>query len=332
MMAAAPLRQKQRTLMFLRTVQCSALRNLFESLRDVLIECCLVFDETSVRCLQIDNRNCVIVSLRLNASSFEKYECTHGPVHVGLNLTNISRLIRGLGQSDALSMEITEENPHILVIHVQSVDRRIDTTYNVSLLDLEPCHVQIPVTTFDTVLSMSSMELQRICRDLASLSDTINVSIVNKELEFNARGDFAEQTTRIGERDGGLSFTKGPVDGFYGSYPLRYIVMFAKSSVLCNSVDMYMQPDYPLLLSYSVASLGRLLFCVTKRANGSVPSTIGISSSSPSSSLQASSAKRPHVVTADAVRKHPTRRRSLDDEEEEEKHEDEDEDEDAELS
>ena len=59
----------------MKTVQCSAMRNLFETLKDVLQDCNLVFDQNGIKCLQMDNNNNVIVSVKLNATSFEEYYC-----------------------------------------------------------------------------------------------------------------------------------------------------------------------------------------------------------------------------------------------------------------
>jgi proliferating cell nuclear antigen len=131
------------------------------------------------------------------------------------------------------------------------------------MLDIDEVRLEIPDTNFDSVLTMPSVDFQRICRDMAVLSDSMQLHSESRKLVLSAIGDFAEQTTEIGEREHGMYFTNYDKDNasvYYGKFNLKFLTQFAKASVMCGTVDLYLKPEYPLILSYSVASLGRLLF------------------------------------------------------------------------
>ena len=102
---------------------------------------------------------------------------------------------------------------------------------------------------------------------MSILSETIEIESSNKQLILKAEGDFAKQTVKIGEKDNGLYFanTKNTVSYIYGKYSLKYLNLFSKANVLCSTVDIYLKSDYPLILSYTVASLGRCLFCLAQK-------------------------------------------------------------------
>jgi proliferating cell nuclear antigen len=47
-----------------------------------------------------------------------------------------------------------------------------------------------------------------------------------------------------------------------GEFNLKYLVMFTKCTNLCNTVELYLKNNYPLIIRYQVASLGEIKLCV----------------------------------------------------------------------
>lgn len=250
-------------LLLVRTVQCSAFKNLLETLKDILTDCNFIFDNSGIKCLTMDVTHCVIVSLKLNSHNFETFQCKQR-LTIGLNLTNMFRLIKSVGSSDTLTIQVKQSDPTRLIIISKNTDKDHCTTYKLNMLDIDEMRLDIPDTNFESVLTMPSADFQRICRDMATLSDSMVIKSVSKKLILNAVGDFAEQQTEIGERDHGMCFqNKSDYQDEvieYGKFNLKFLSQFSKASVLCGTVDIYLTPRYPLILSYSVASLGRLLF------------------------------------------------------------------------
>jgi proliferating cell nuclear antigen len=52
-----------------------------------------------------------------------------------------------------------------------------------------------------------------------------------------------------------------------GTFSLRYLGLFTRASSLCSTVQLYLKKNYPLVLSYNVASLGGLKFCLANRVD-----------------------------------------------------------------
>lgn len=253
----------------IKTVQCSAIRNLFETLKDVLQDCNLVFDAHGVKCLQMDNNNNVIVSVKLNGSSFEEYLCKQRFV-AGINVGNMFRLIKSIGQSDTLVMCVEERNPNVLIMKIENFDKNMKSTFELNLLDIDEAHLEIPTTTFDVVLTMPSLDLQRVCRDLSVLSETIEITSKDKKLILRAEGDFAKQQVELGEKDNGLFFANSNINAreeIKARYSLKYLNLFSKANVLCSTVDIYLKNDFPMILSYTIASLGKILFCIADKCD-----------------------------------------------------------------
>ena len=259
------------SLMVLQTVQSSAIRNLFETLKDVLCDTNIVFDQTGLKILTMDNNHCVLVSVKLQASAFEVYHCKQRML-VGINMANFFRLIKSIGSSDTLTLRLTRSEPSKLLIVIDNFDKNTSTSFRLNQLDIDEVRLDIPDTEFDSVLTMPSQDFQRICRDMATLSESMEVSSVDRQLVLKAAGDFAEQTTVIGEKESGLFFTNqaektSKTSDVYGNFSLKYLSIFSKANVLCQTVDLYLKKGFPLILSYSCASLGKLLFVLGPKSH-----------------------------------------------------------------
>jgi proliferating cell nuclear antigen len=107
---------------------------------------------------------------------------------------------------------------------------------------------------------MPSNEFNKICRDMINLSEIIEIKSVGNQIIFSCKGEFASQETIIGETTNGLSFVKHSNDDniIQGYYNLKHLVLFAKCTNLCNSIEMYMKNNFPIVINFSVGSLGNL--------------------------------------------------------------------------
>lgn len=250
----------------MRSVQCAAFRNLFETLKDVLQDCNFIFEPDGVKCLQMDNNSNVIVSVRLNATSFEEYHCPERFV-AGINVGNMFRLLKSIGQSDTLLLCVSRDNVNLMKMQIENFDKNMKSSFTLNLLDIDEVALEVPATTFDVIVTMPSLDLQRVCRDLSVLSEIIQVKSAGKKLILSASGDFATQSVELSENANGLYFAASKADrvDISASYSLKYLNLFSKANVLCATVDLYLKNDFPLILSYTIASLGKLHFCLAQK-------------------------------------------------------------------
>ena len=100
---------------------------------------------------------------------------------------------------------------------------------------------------------------------MTHLGDFMTISIDGASLKLSCDGSFASQSTTIGESDGCMAVTESTGEDVEGTFSLRYLSLFTRASGLCNTVQLFLKKEYPLILSYSVASLGSLRFCLASR-------------------------------------------------------------------
>lgn len=257
-------------LLELKTVQSSAMRVLIEALKEILTDVNIIFDETGMKIMAMDSAHTVLVFLKLDADKFESFYCKSKYV-VGISMINLFKLIKTMTNRDTLTLYIDEDDSDKLGIKIENGDKNSVTNFKLNLMDLNEDTFDIPPATFNFVITMPSVDFQKICRDMNNLADVIEIQSVGEQLRFSCKGDFAEQETIIGEASNGMVFVKKQenVDDeiVQGLFMLKNLVMFTKCTNLSNTVDIYLKNNYPLIICYNVGSLGILKLCLAPKIN-----------------------------------------------------------------
>lgn len=251
-----------------KTVQAAAFRILTEALKEILTDANFVFDETGLKVMAMDSSHTVLVHLKLTADNFEYYHCTSKKI-LGINMINFFKLIKTMGNSDTLTLYIDHDDESTLGIKIENSEKNSITKYKLNLMDLHEDNISIPPAVFDSVITMPSVDFQKICRDMHNLSDNIEIRSLENQIIFSCKGHFASQETIIGETNSGLSFVKNqnPEEIVQGIFALKHLVLFSKCTNLCSSIELYLKNDYPLIIKYAVASLGEIKLCLAPKCD-----------------------------------------------------------------
>lgn len=251
----------------LKTVQSSAFRVLIEALKEILTDANMEFDNTGMKIVAMDASHTVLVHLKLDSKNFETFQVKNKIV-IGVNMLNLFRLIKTMNNNDTLTLFVEKANTNLLGIRIENGEKNTVTTQRLNLMDLNEEGIQIPPATFDSVITMPSSDFQKICRDMHNLAETIEIKSVGQQLFFSCKGDFASQETIMGETAQGMSFIKiNDIEIVQGIFALKHLVLFTKCTNLCNSIEMYLKNDYPLIIQYNVANLGAIKLCLAPQCN-----------------------------------------------------------------
>lgn len=250
----------------LKTVQSSIIRILIEALKEILPDTNIEFNSTGIRIITMDLSHTVLVHLRLDGSQFEHYHCPEKIV-VGVNMLNLFKLVKTMNNNETLTLFITQADPSRLGIRIDNGDKNTVTNFKLNLLDLDEEEIEVPPAQFSSVINIPSSDFQKICRDMSNLSNLIEIKSVDNQLVFTCRGDFAQQETIMGENTNGISYIEkqNSYDIIQGVFSLKHLVLFTKCTNLCNGIQMFLENDYPLIISYQVGSLGDIKFCLAPK-------------------------------------------------------------------
>ena len=72
-----------------------------------------------------------------------------------------------MGNSDTLSLYLERDNESVLGIRIENSEKNTTKLiYTLNLMDLHEENIQIPPAVFDSVITMPSVDFQKICRDM----------------------------------------------------------------------------------------------------------------------------------------------------------------------
>ena len=250
----------------IQTVQAAAFRILIEALKEILTDANFEFDSTGMKIVAMDSSHTVLVHLRLHSQNFETYNCNKDKLILGINLINLYKLMKIMGNNDTLSLKVEDEDQSMLHIIIENSEKNTITKFKLNLMDLHEENIEVPPPSFESVITMPSIDFQKICRDMHNLADDIEIKSIGKQLIFACKGQFAQQETSIGSSTNGLSFIQNNSDKIVqGIYALKHLVLFSKCTNLCTSVELYLKNDFPLIIKYIVASLGEIKLCLAPK-------------------------------------------------------------------
>ncbi len=252
----------------IRTVQSSAIRILVEALKEILTDTNLQIDETGIKLIAMDSSHTVLIHMKLGADKFEFYKCKK-PMKIGINMLNLFKLIKTMNNTDTLSFYIKENNENKLGILINNQDKNTQTIYELNLLTIAEEEIKIPPIEFETELTLPSSDFQKLIRDMVNIGDNMEIKSVGSSLILNCLGDFANQHTILGETQDGLQFRHTTSEEYpiQGVFSLKYLILFTKCTNLCNQIQLYIKNDYPLIIQYTVASLGTIRLCLAPNTN-----------------------------------------------------------------
>ena len=247
----------------IQTVQSSAIRILTEALKEILTDCNFIFDKDGLKLIAMDSTHTVLIHMKLEANKFEHYHC-ETQTQIGLNMLNLHKLIKTMSNADTLTLFLKKDDTNKMGIIINNNDKKTQTTYELNLLDIPKEKISIPPAEFDTELVLPSSDFQKFIRDMINIGENVEIKSVEDTLVLKCKGDFASQETILGETESGLQFsqtanTEQPVQGVFS---LKYLMLFTRCTNLCNHIQLYIKNDYPLIIQYSVASLGFIKLCL----------------------------------------------------------------------
>ena len=122
----------------------------------------------------------------------------------------------------------------------------------------------VPNVKFSSIINIPSIDFQKIIRDLANISEKLEIKSVNNELIFICNGQYAKAEIRRTESNNSMQFIQkqNPDDIIQGEFSLKNLIYFIKCTNLCNQIEIYLNNNKPLIVKYNVASLGEIRLCL----------------------------------------------------------------------
>ena len=253
----------------IKTVQIAPFRTLMTALKDILLETNIIFKPDGIRIVNMDKSHTILAHLFLDATKFEHFFCKYPKIIIGVNMFHLFKLINTIDNDDTLTIYIEEEDycdgiVEYLGLKFENGDIKQSKIQKLKLIEPDEEELDMPSVKFSSVINLPSCDFQKIIRDLSNISERLEIKSIGNELIFSCNGPFASCKIRRCESDGITEFIKKNEDStvIQGEFSLKNLGYFIKCTNLCNNIEMYLENDLPLVVKYSVASLGEIKLCL----------------------------------------------------------------------
>lgn len=249
--------------------EASLLKKVIDSVKDCVQLCNFACDSQGISVQAIDDSRVLLVLLLIGLASFSSYRCDRD-ITLGIDLKSFSKIIRCGANEDYLTL-IAEDSPDsVSLIFEDKVKDRV-SEYSLKLMDIDAETLNIDELDFDSTITMPSADFQKICRDLSTLSETLQITVTKEAVTFGAKGEtgagnvLVKLHTDLDKTDNSVNiYLKQPVDLTFG---LKFISDIIKATPLSSTVTIKLAAETPALFEYQLPS-GYMRFYLAPKFSG----------------------------------------------------------------
>lgn len=209
---------------------------------DLVTEARFKFTENVMELVAMDPANVAMVIYKVFASAFTVYEFTE-ETEVGVNLTNLKQILRRVGASDSLDVEIADNKMNIKILGKST------RTFSIPIIDMEERHQKIPELKFPVKVTTSTSILNDAIDDVDIVGESVAFMADAEKLTVAAEGDLSRVKIEI-KKDEATDITSELDAPVKAKYSIEYLKRMVQGSKISDKVSLYFNTDYPLKLEF----------------------------------------------------------------------------------
>ncbi|XP_046860580.1 proliferating cell nuclear antigen-like [Xenia sp. Carnegie-2017] len=245
-----------------RLVQGSLFKKVLDAIKDLVTEANWDCSANGMSMQAMDSAHVSLCFIDLNADGFDPYRCDRN-LTLGLNISNLSKIMKCAANDDVVTIR-AEDNADAVNLIFETPNQEKVSEYSLLLMNIDSEHLGIPETDYSATIKMPSSELQRICRDLSQIGDSIGIACTKEGVQFSTSGDLGSgnislrQNACVDNEEDQVSIQLNePCNLTFAS---RYLNFFTKATPLSNIVTLSLKADVPLVVEYKVGDIGSIKF------------------------------------------------------------------------
>lgn len=214
-----------------------------------------------VRILRLTEDKSILIKLNLDAINFEYFRCDEPKITIGVDMHNLQALLKMIDDNYPIILYMNRDNRSTLYIRSLNENDKSseETDIEIFLMDIANPEMPIPQTEFQNKITIATDKFHNICKHLNNNSVYVDIKSINNEILFKGQNEGGKVTMSYKDiNEAGTKKKDKPDQVVQGLYELRNLMGFSKCNKLCNTIDIYLKNDFPLVLVISVATLGKM--------------------------------------------------------------------------
>ena len=209
----------------------------------------------------MDSSHVALVSLNLSMEGFEHYRADSNMV-LGVSIANLAKVMKLADNTDAITLSADQDATHLRIVFENAKNERT-TEFNLNLITIDSEHLAIPETEYQSVVTINSNEYSKICKELFSLSETVQVTTTPDHVTFSVEGEVGSGSVKLGQNEGNQQADQTVLEvqePVSQQFALRYLNMFNKAASISNFTRLCLHQEQPLVVEFKIENLGVLKY------------------------------------------------------------------------
>ena len=169
-------------------------KRVLEPVKEVVLDANLECSPSGIQLQAMDPSHVSLVTLLLRSEGFKQYSCSRN-VNLGINLSNMSKILKCANKDDSVTLRY--EGQDALTFLVESSGHEKVSEFVMRLMEIEGESLGIPEQTYSATISMGSSDFSKLCRDMMTFGESVQISVAKDHVKFTTRGDFGQGSTTV---------------------------------------------------------------------------------------------------------------------------------------
>lgn len=219
-----------------------------------------------IRLVKLTEDKTILLKLSLYACEFDYFRCDDPKITIGVDMANLHSKMKSISDDEPIIIYMNrydQSRLYIRSINDDNDDTCEETDIEIFLMQIENDDIPLPPVDFPNKITMASDKFNTICKHLNNNATYVEITSINKEILFAGQSDGGKITKSYRDNNYKKKKKNKMDQVVQGKYELKNLLGFSKCNKLCQTIDIYLKNDFPLVLVISVDKLGKLYVFVT---------------------------------------------------------------------
>ena len=242
-----------------RTSEGYIIKVLSELLQNNIKVGCFEIDKRGIFFRMMDTHRRLCIDFELLGENFSTYSVnTNQKIYIGINLMHLRKMLKPVKKKDSMEFSKESENSDNLCIKIIPKETGKITTSFIKIQDIQNIEVDLPVG-YENYISIPSSDYQKMCKDMESISQNINLRTTKSTIRFTADMSCVySRSIMFGEGDDSnedsISYNQ-----HFESDQLNNLGRISGLGVSSgNNIQIFCKSNLPILFRTSVGTLGKI--------------------------------------------------------------------------
>eukprot|EP00300_Choanocystis_sp_HF-7_P024768 c2630_g1_i1.p1 GENE.c2630_g1_i1~~c2630_g1_i1.p1 ORF type:complete len:291 (+),score=78.55 c2630_g1_i1:46-918(+) len=232
------------------------LKKCLEAIKDLVKQANFECTSTALQLQALDTSHVAMIKLVLRSDGFAHYRCDRN-VQLGINTESLAKIFKCADNNDSITLRADDDGDVCTFMFESDKNDRI-SDFGLKLMSIEEEQVSVPEMEYEAHVTMPSSEFQRICRDLATIGETIVISVNKTGVHFSTSGDLGTgnvtlKPTSSADEEDDREIKIDMQEEVTLRFAARYLCFFTKATPLSSKVTLNLASDSPLMVDYPLS-------------------------------------------------------------------------------